>query len=95
MFPLKLQKFQGLSHQKSKRLRDTRFWLRGPGPRLRSFLLSPCPAHASMIGLGPGLIAKNGLGKIEATGTPKNALLGGDDCATGMMGRALRESVQI
>ena len=48
-----------------------------------------------MIGLGPGLIAKNGLGKIEATGTPKNALLGGDDCATGMMGRALRESVQI
>ena len=33
--------------------------------------------------------------KIEATGTPKNALLGGDDCATGMMGRALRESVQI
>ena len=33
--------------------------------------------------------------KIEATGTPKNALLGGDDCATGMMGRALRESFQI
>ena len=56
------------------RLRDTRFWLRGPGPRLRSFLLSPCPAHASMIGLGPGLIAKNGLGispRLRPQGLPK------------------------
>ena len=32
---------------------------------------------------------------IEATGIPKNQVLGGDDCATGRLGRVLRESIQI
>ena len=32
---------------------------------------------------------------IEATGIPKNQVLGGEDCATGRLGRELRESVQI